>query len=94
MAMQRVFLCSELCSNDAATKTVGHRASVHFEVSAPFLREGRGMVVGEENNTGKEEGHKWKRHSNHAPSTTNYNLSYLLRNSMILFIFLVKKKIP
>lgn len=55
MVARWVFLCSERCSNDAATKTVGHRASVHFEVSAPFLGEGRGMVVGEEHSTKAEE---------------------------------------
>lgn len=42
MAMRWIILCSQRCSNDAAPKTVGHRASVHFEVPAPFLREGRG----------------------------------------------------
>lgn len=55
MAVRMVFLCSELCSNDAATKTVGHRASVHFEVSAPFLGDGRGMVV-EEKSTKEKRG--------------------------------------
>lgn len=86
--MRWIFLCSVRWSNDAAAKTVGRRASVHFEVSAPFLREGRGMAVGEENSTEAEERAASRGcvgGSDHAPSITNSDHLHLWYRSIVLY---------